>query len=137
MRFMDQVKTALKKRTCAQCGGKGYVVDRQVDDFIQKYGLDTYQVATTMMTNEDAYGGRGSLGVSAWEMVGLTPDASLDFSTEVGLVHVLRACKDCDRHKDHPMPLHSAMRAIETLIEQRQAKFGEWLGKKEKEPAGE
>lgn len=137
MRFIDQVKTALKRRTCGQCGGKGYMVNRAVDEFIQKYGLDTYQVAATMMRNEEHYGRLGSLPVSAWELVGLSPEGSREFSTEVGLVHEFRACAACGKHKNHPTPLHTAMAAIEKLTAERKAEFQEFLAYENREPAGE
>ena len=137
MRFIDQVKTAMKKRTCGQCGGKGYVVDRQVDEFIQKYGLATYQAATALMENEAAYGSLGSIPVSAWELVGVPPQGCVEFIQEAAHVHVLVACKACDRHQNHPDALGAATTAIEKLTANRHAAFQDWLKTGEKEPAGE
>lgn len=137
MRLIDRVKTALTRRTCGQCGGKGYVVDKDVDAFIQRYGLAAYQVSTALMTNEIEFGGRGSIGVGAWEMVGLDEAGAHEFATDVGNVHTLHSCPSCSGQRNHPSPLKTAIDTIDTLKAERQEAFRVWSEQRKREPAGE
>lgn len=111
---------------CRTCGGKGYVVDADVAKFIERNGLAAFQAATAMMTNEELYGCLGSLPVCAWEELGMTEDAALDFCEGTGHVHVVHCCRSCNGQPNHPDPLGAAMEVIETWIERRRKDRAEW-----------
>lgn len=111
---------------CRECGGRGYVVDSDVAAFIDRNGLAQFQAATALMTNEIQYGGLGSLPVSAWEDLGLTEEAAMDFATEVGNCHVLHSCRSCHGQPNHTGALDAAMAVLNKHLWERQRAREEW-----------
>jgi hypothetical protein len=115
---------------CAECGGKGYVIDSDVADFIVHNGLAKYQAATTLMNNEDLYGELGSLPVCAWDELGLTEDQSNRFVCDVAHVHVLHACRSCNRLPNHPDALGAAKTILNRWIKERDRHRADWRARR-------
>jgi hypothetical protein len=110
---------------CRECGGKGYVIDRDIVAFIQRNGLAMYQVATTLMENEIHYGCLGSLPCVAWEDVGLSDDQIAAF-LEIAHCHVLHSCHTCRQQPNHPSPLSAATAVIAKWSERRGQERAAW-----------
>lgn len=104
---------------CPACGGRGYGIAPDVAKFIDANGLDTFQAATTLMTNEDLYGGLGSLGVSAWEELGMPPDQAEFFVCEVAHIHHVQSCPACRGRANHPAALSAAEAVLGRWIADR------------------
>lgn len=128
MRFLNIIQ---KLRTatglpCRECGGKGYVVDSGIAEFIEKNGLAHYQSASALMANEIHYGYLGSVPVGAWEWLGMSEDAAMDFATDVGHSHVLRSCPACNGQQNHDDALEAATDVIDRLIRNDRQRRSEW-----------
>lgn len=103
---------------CWECGGKGYVIDSEVADFIDRYGLATYQVANTLLSCEIDYGSLGSLKTGAWSDLGMSDEQVSDFFV-IAHSHEVISCNSCDVQPNHPTPLSAAKAVLNAWIAKR------------------
>jgi hypothetical protein len=111
---------------CRECGGKGYAVQRDVAEFIDRVGLAKWQAAKTLLANEPEYGALGSIPCTTWMAVGLSEQDAIEFVAEIGHLHTLWTCPVCHGQPAHPDPLSVATDIIADLKEDDRRRLAEW-----------
>lgn len=87
------------------------MIDADIVAYCTKHGLDTFQRANTLLANEIEYGHLGSLGMGAWNELGMTDEQVMEFF-DIAHASAIVTCPKCRANPGDPESLPKALAVI-------------------------